>query len=148
MPAGRTSSDSCCSPPDSSSPGWRRRCRVLVVGRFVQGLGAGVVPAIGYVAIGRAYTVEQRARMFAILSTAWVVPGVVGPALAERVSSCAGWRWVFLGLLPLVVVAGLVDRAGDDAVDRARVVGSDARAASGGVASSRPRGWRSAPPWW
>ena len=81
---------------------------LLVVGRFVQGLGAGVVPAIGYVAIGRAYTVEQRARMFAILSTAWVVPGVVGPALAERVSSFAGWRWVFLGLLPLVVVAGLL----------------------------------------
>src|SRR4029453_14597920 len=54
---------------------------LLVVGRFGQGLGAGVVPAIGYVAIGRAYTVEQRARMFAILSTAWVVPGVVGPAL-------------------------------------------------------------------
>jgi MFS family permease len=74
----------------------------------VQGLGAGVVPAIGYVAIGRAYDVEQRARMFAILSTAWVVPGVVGPALAERVSSWVGWRWVFLGLLPLVVVAGLL----------------------------------------
>jgi MFS family permease len=81
---------------------------LLVVGRFVQGLGAGVVPAIGYVAIGRAYSVDQRARMFAILSTAWVVPGVVGPALAERVSSWAGWRWVFLGLLPLVVVAGLL----------------------------------------
>src|SRR5687768_9890971 len=28
---------------------------VLVVGRFVQGFGAGGVPAIGYVAIGRAY---------------------------------------------------------------------------------------------
>jgi MFS family permease len=81
---------------------------VLVVGRFVQGLGAGVVPAIGYVAIGRAYTVERRARMFAVLSTAWVVPGIIGPALAERVSSWVGWRWIFLGLLPFVAVAGLL----------------------------------------
>src|SRR5262245_1838521 len=81
---------------------------LLVAGRFVQGLGAGVVPAIGYVAIGRAYDVDQRARMFAILSTAWVVPGVIGPALAERVSSWVGWRLVFLGLLPLVVVSGLL----------------------------------------
>jgi MFS family permease len=79
---------------------------VLVCGRFVQGLGAGVVPAIGYVAIGRVYSVEQRARMFAVLSTAWVVPGVVGPALAERISSWIGWRWVFLGLLPFVALAG------------------------------------------
>ena len=81
---------------------------VLVVGRFVQGLGAGVVPAIGYVAISRAFTVDERPRMFAILSTAWVVPGLVGPVLAERIAQAIGWRWVFLALIPLVVAAGAV----------------------------------------
>lgn len=79
---------------------------VLVVGRFVQGLGAGVVPAIGYVAIGRAFGVDERPRMFAILSTAWVVPGLVGPVLSERIAEAVGWRWVFLGLVPLVACAG------------------------------------------
>ncbi len=79
---------------------------ILVTGRFVQGFGAGVVPAIGYVAIGRSFSVEDRPRMFAVLSTAWVVPGVVGPVLAERVSDSVGWRWVFLGLVPLVAVTG------------------------------------------
>lgn len=79
---------------------------VLVVGRFVQGFGAGVVPAIGYVAIGRAFSVSERPRMFAILSTAWVVPGLVGPVLAERAADTTGWRWVFLGLIPLVACAG------------------------------------------
>jgi MFS family permease len=81
---------------------------VLVVGRFVQGFGAGVVPAIGYVAIGRAFSVAERPRMFAILSTAWVVPGLVGPVIAERIAQGVGWRWVFLGLLPLVLAAGLL----------------------------------------
>ena len=79
---------------------------VLVIGRFVQGFGAGVVPAIGYVAIGRAFSVAERPRMFAILSTAWVVPGLIGPVLAERIAQGVGWRWVFLALLPLVAVAG------------------------------------------
>lgn len=79
---------------------------MLVLGRFVQGLGAGVVPAIGYVAIGRAYPATARPRMFAVLSTAWVVPGIIGPALSERVSAWVGWRWVFLGLLPFVLLAG------------------------------------------
>ena len=79
---------------------------MLVTGRFVQGFGAGVVPAIGYVAIGRAFTEAERPRMFAVISTAWVVPGLVGPVLAERVSDAVGWRWVFLALLPLVAVAG------------------------------------------
>jgi MFS family permease len=44
--------------------------------------------------------------MFAVLSTAWVVPGIAGPALAAFVAQQVGWRWVFLGLLPLVIVAG------------------------------------------
>jgi hypothetical protein len=44
--------------------------------------------------------------MFAVLSTAWVVPGLVGPAVAALVATAVGWRWVFLGLIPLVVAAG------------------------------------------
>lgn len=79
---------------------------VLVAGRTIQGFGAGVVPAVGYVAIGRFYPVEVRPRMFAVLSTAWVVPGILGPALSERVAAWTSWRWIFLGLLPLVLVAG------------------------------------------
>lgn len=81
---------------------------MLVAARFVQGFGAGVVPAIGYIAIGRAFRPDERPRMFAVLSTAWVVPGLVGPVLAERVAEHLHWRWVFLGLLPLVAVAGVL----------------------------------------
>ena len=44
--------------------------------------------------------------MFAVLSTAWVVPGLVGPAIAALVAAAVGWRWVFLGLIPLVIAAG------------------------------------------
>ena len=81
---------------------------VLVVGRALQGLGAGAVPAVAYVAIGRSYPEELRARMMAVLSTAWVVPGVVGPLLAAAVARLVGWRWVFLGLLPLVAATALL----------------------------------------
>lgn len=79
---------------------------VLVAGRAVQGLGAGVVPAVAYVAISRGYPEGCRPRMFAVLSTAWVIPGLIGPAIAALVAAAVGWRWVFLGLLPLVAVAG------------------------------------------
>src|SRR3984957_6804403 len=81
---------------------------VLVAGRAVQGLGAGVVPAVAYVAISRCYPEESRPRMFAVLSTAWVVPGLIGPAIAAVVAAAVGWRWVFLGLIPLVIAAGVL----------------------------------------
>ncbi len=81
---------------------------VLVAARFVQGLGAGTIPPIAYVAIGRSLPERLRPRMFATLSTAWVLPGVVGPAVAGVVGEFFGWRYVFLGLLPLIATAGLL----------------------------------------
>ncbi len=81
---------------------------ILVGGRVVQGLGAGTIPAAAYVAIGRSYAEEARPRMFAVLSTAWVLPGLVGPVVAAQIALHAGWRWVFLGLVPLTAVAAIV----------------------------------------
>jgi MFS family permease len=78
---------------------------VVVFGRAVQGFGAGFISSIAYVVIGRGYSEDVRPRMLAVLSTAWVVPGLIGPALAGLVADYAGWRWVFLGLAPLPVVA-------------------------------------------
>jgi MFS family permease len=81
---------------------------VLVAGRVLQGLGAGAVPAVAYASIGRSLPGPLRARMMAVLSTAWVVPGLAGPALSAEVAHLFGWRWVFLGLLPVVAVAGSI----------------------------------------
>jgi MFS family permease len=97
---------------------------VLIAARFLQGLGAGTVPPIAYVAIGRSLPEHLRPHMFATLSTAWVLPGVLGPALAGIVGEAVGWRWVFLGLLPLIVVSSAiafpaVRRVGPDPSDAA-----------------------------
>jgi MFS family permease len=81
---------------------------LLIVGRFLQGLGAGASAPIIYAAIGRTYSHAAQVKMFAVTSTAWVVPGVIGPGLAGLVSDQFGWRWIFLGLLPLVVLATIV----------------------------------------
>jgi MFS family permease len=79
---------------------------VLVVGRCLQGLGAGAAPAIAYVAIGRSLPERVRPQMLAVLSTAWVIPALIGPLLSAEVTRAFGWRVVFLGLIPLVALAG------------------------------------------
>ena len=81
--------------------------QLLVGARVLQGIGAGALPAVAYVAIGRQYAPQARPRMFALLSTAWVVPSVIGPGLAAVVGEHFGWRWVFLGLVPIVGVCGI-----------------------------------------
>jgi MFS family permease len=81
---------------------------ILVAGRTLQGLGAGAIPPIAYVSIGRALPDDLRPRMFAVLSTAWVLPGILGPAIAGGVAQLTTWRAVFLGLLPLIALAGAI----------------------------------------
>lgn len=78
---------------------------VLVIGRIVQGLGAGALTSVAYVAIGRGYDEALRPRMFAVLSSAWVVPGLAGPGVAAMIAEFVGWRMVFAGLLPLLAIA-------------------------------------------
>src|SRR5579859_987534 len=66
---------------------------VVIAGRAVQGLGAGFISSVAYVAVGRGYPPEAKARMLAILSSAWVIPGLVGPAVAGLIATHLGWRW-------------------------------------------------------
>jgi MFS family permease len=79
---------------------------VLVLGRAIQGVGAGAIPAVAYVSIGRSYPEALQPRIFAVLSTAWVIPGLIGPGVSALVAERAGWRWVFFGLIPLVAGSG------------------------------------------
>ncbi len=81
---------------------------VLVAARAVQGVGAGAIPAIAYTSVGQAYPSGLRPRVFAVFSSAWVVPGLVGPAASGAIEHAFGWRAVFLALLPFVVAAGAI----------------------------------------
>ncbi|SNR43993.1 MFS transporter [Blastococcus mobilis] len=42
--------------------------------------------------------------MFAAFSAAWVLPALIGPLLAGLLTTHVGWRWVFLGMLPLIAL--------------------------------------------
>ena len=81
---------------------------IVILGRAVQGFGAGVISSVAYIGIGRGYPEEAKPRMLAVLSSAWVVPGLIGPALAGLISDIVGWRWVFLGLAPFLVIGAIL----------------------------------------
>jgi len=79
---------------------------ILIAGRAVQGFGAGALGAVVYAAVAAWYDEDERPSMLAMLSTAWVIPGLVGPSVSGVVTDFVGWRIVFFGLVPVALVAG------------------------------------------
>lgn len=75
----------------------------LVVGRVIQGLGSGSLVVALYVATARTLPPSLHPRLFALFSSAWVVPAIVGPSISGWVVEYFGWRWLFLGIGALLV---------------------------------------------
>lgn len=81
---------------------------VFVLARAVQGFGAGMNIVAIYVVVARAYPDRLRPRVFSAISSAWVLPSIVGPAVAGALADHWTWRAVFLAVPPLVVPALLI----------------------------------------
>jgi MFS family permease len=81
---------------------------MLIAGRFLQGWGLGAQYAVSLGAVADTYPDAYRPRIIALLTAAWVVPGVVGPPLGALIASTIGWRWAFIVSLPVVVVAAFL----------------------------------------
>jgi MFS family permease len=82
---------------------------MLLAGRLIAGLGAGLIVVALYVVIGRAYPDALRPKVFSWVSAAWVLPSLIGPPIAGWLTSTWSWRWVFLIVLaPIAVTFAVV----------------------------------------
>ncbi len=87
---------------------------ILLAGRLVAGLGAGLIVVALYVVIGRAYPDASRPKVFSWISAAWVLPSLVGPPVAGWLTSTWSWRWVFLIVLaPIAITFAVVSTQRD-----------------------------------
>ena len=94
---------------------------ILLAGRLIAGLGAGLIVVALYVVIGRAYPDALRPRVFSWISAAWVLPSLVGPPIAGWLASTWSWRWVFL-----IVLAPIAATITAVSTQRDRITGSSA----------------------
>ena len=76
----------------------------MVAARTLQGLGSGGLAPIAYTLVHRAFPADRQAKIFAVLSAGWVLPSLFAPAVSGALVDTVGWRWVFLGIVPLAVL--------------------------------------------
>jgi MFS family permease len=77
---------------------------MLLLGRALQGFGAGLLLVSVSLLIALTFTDRERPVIYAANAAAWVLPAVIGPPLAGVLTVSIGWRWIFLGLVPLVAI--------------------------------------------
>ncbi|MCP3026288.1 MDR family MFS transporter [Halobacillus sp. A5] len=78
---------------------------VLIVARFVQGLGAGALMPIATTIVGDMYSKEERAKIQGYLSSVWGISAVTGPLLGGFFVDTLSWPYVFWLNIPLGLLA-------------------------------------------
>lgn len=77
---------------------------VLLVGRALQGLGAGGITPTASAVIGDTFPPEQRGKALGLIGATFGMAFLLGPLLASLVMIALSWRWIFLLNLPIALV--------------------------------------------
>ncbi|ASK63647.1 MFS transporter [Virgibacillus phasianinus] len=80
---------------------------MLIIARFVQGLGAGAVMPIATTIVGDIYNKQERSKIQGYLSSVWGISAVTGPLLGGMFVDLLSWRYVFWINIPLGLLAML-----------------------------------------
>ncbi|KAF9477032.1 iron permease [Pholiota conissans] len=78
---------------------------VLIVGRAIQGIGAGTIQALSSIIITDLVPLRERGVYAGITGVIWTSGSAIGPFLAGGLAEKATWRWLFYINLPLCGLA-------------------------------------------
>ncbi|MCC6547764.1 MFS transporter [Candidatus Sumerlaeota bacterium] len=84
---------------------------ILVIGRVIQGLGAGAIQPITLTLIGDLFTLEERGRIQGLMGAIWGSAGICGPlvgAFLVEHPGFFGWRSIFWFNIPFGVLAAFI----------------------------------------
>ncbi len=80
---------------------------LLILGRLVQGVGAGGLVPVGQAIVAGRCTGEERARLQVYYNVAYGTAAGLGPLIGGALIGVS-WRWAFAVILPMIVLAGLL----------------------------------------
>lgn len=78
---------------------------VLLIGRVVQALGAGIVMPLLINVVFKLYPIEKRGAAMGIVGVAIMFAPAVGPTLSGLLITTLSWRFIFFAILPFSLTA-------------------------------------------
>ncbi|MCA1818734.1 MAG: MDR family MFS transporter [Thermoplasmatota archaeon] len=87
---------------------------MLILGRGLQGIGAGGIMSLAFAIIGDILSPRERGKYMGLMGSVFLVSSVVGPWLGGFLTENFSWRWIFYINLPIgipaLIVTGIVLR--------------------------------------
>ena len=83
---------------------------VLIMARIIQGLGAAAIMCLFGGLMRHVYPARLLSKGIAINAMNVAVNSVLGPTVGSTILAVADWRWLFVALMPLVLVIALIMR--------------------------------------
>ncbi|MCM3339298.1 MFS transporter [Paenibacillus sp. MER TA 81-3] len=77
----------------------------LIIYRGIQGIGAGIIMATAFTAVGDLFAPRERGKWTGVMTAVFGFSSVIGPALGGYIVDHMDWKWVFWIFLPLGIVA-------------------------------------------
>ena len=78
---------------------------VMIVFRFVQGIGAGAIQPVGITVVGDLYAGHERGKVQGFLASVWAISAVVGPLAGGLIVQHISWAWIFWINVPIGLIA-------------------------------------------
>lgn len=85
--------------------GFSINMEMLILFRFLQGIGAGAIQPATFAIVADVFPFEQRARVQGLLTTVWAVAGLIGPLAGGVLVDYLSWRWIFYVNVPFGMVS-------------------------------------------
>lgn len=80
----------------------------MLVGRFIQAIGAAMVMANSMGIVTENFSDQNRAEALAAIAMFVSVGSISGPALGGLIMSFTSWRWIFLLNVPLGIIGAVI----------------------------------------
>ncbi|UXR71248.1 MULTISPECIES: multidrug efflux MFS transporter SdrM [unclassified Staphylococcus] len=78
---------------------------VLIIARFIQGIGAGVNMSLAQIIPKLAFEIPFRYKVMGIVGSVWGISSILGPFLGGFILEVATWHWLFYINVPIGFIA-------------------------------------------
>ena len=85
--------------------GFSVNMEMLILFRFLQGIGAGAIQPASFAIVADVFPFEQRAKVQGLLTTVWAVAGLFRPLLGGVLVDYLHWRWIFFVNVPFGIIS-------------------------------------------